>query len=286
MRRLMSSAAVAVILFAAGNVAAATAAKAPAKSVAAAQAGSKGATFASVTTQLPRNVRPTHYDLSFTPDADKMSFSASVKIAIEVVEPTATVTLQAADLAFVKAEIAGVGGATVKVDDEAQTASFTFGKVLPKGKYVLALDYTGKIYTATLGAKPVISAPFSLQEAAGVPAGSAAPNQVNWYPGGVQQMALHRATGQLYVLMHMGEFWSHKAGANEVWQLDLASHKVVKRMTVPGEPRMIAVTQEAAPHLVFAGEDETVYVYDLATGKQAWKLDHAGNGVITVAQAQ
>ena len=151
---------------------------------------------------------------------------------------------------------------------------------------IVMLSYTGKIYTATLGAKPVISAPFSLQEAAGVPAGSAAPNQVNWYPGGVQQMALHRATGQLYVLMHMGEFWSHKAGANEVWQLDLASHKVVKRMTVPGEPRMIAVTQEAAPHLVFAGEDETVYVYDLATGKQAWKLDHAGNGVITVAQAQ
>lgn len=151
---------------------------------------------------------------------------------------------------------------------------------------IVMLSYTGKVYTATLGAKPVIAAPFSLQEAAGVPAGSAAPNQVNWYPGGVQQMALHRATGQVYILMHMGEFWSHKAGASEVWQLDLASHKVVKRMAVPGEPRMIAVTQEAAPHLVFAGEDETVYVYDLATGKQAWKLDHAGNGVITVAQPQ
>ncbi|NMN06217.1 MULTISPECIES: amine dehydrogenase large subunit [unclassified Novosphingobium] len=151
---------------------------------------------------------------------------------------------------------------------------------------IVMLSYTGKIYTATLGAKPVISAPFSLQEAAGVPAGSSAPNLVNWYPGGVQQMALHVPTGQLYVLMHMGEFWSHKAGASEVWQLDLATRKVVKRMAVPGEPRMIAVTQEATPHLVFAGEDETVYVYDLATGKQAWKLDQAGNGVITVAQSQ
>jgi len=150
----MSSAAVAVILFAAGNVSAATAAKAQAKAkpaAVAAQAGSKGATFASVTTQLPRNVRPSHYDLSFTPDADKMAFSASVKIAIEVVEPTSTVTLQAADLAFSKAEIAGVGAAKVKVDDEAQTASFTFAKALPKGKYVLALDYTGKIYTQAAG---------------------------------------------------------------------------------------------------------------------------------------
>jgi len=154
MRRLMSSAAVAVILFAAGSASAATAAKAK-PAAAATQIGSKGATFATVTTQLPRNVRPSHYDLSFTPDADKMSFSARVKIAIEVVEPTATITLQAADLAFSKAEIAGVGAAPmagkVKVDDTAQTASFTFAKVLPKGKYVLALDYTGKIYTQAAG---------------------------------------------------------------------------------------------------------------------------------------
>ena len=149
MRRLMSSAAAAVILFAAGGASAATAAKP--KPVAAAPAGSKGATFATVTTQLPRNVRPSHYDLSFTPDADKMSFTASVKIAIEVVEPTATVTLQAADLAFSKVEITGVGAAKVKVDDEAQTASFTFAKPLPKGKYVLSIDYAGKIYTQAAG---------------------------------------------------------------------------------------------------------------------------------------
>lgn len=154
MRRLMSSAAVAVILFAAGGVSAAASGHLqvkPKPAAVAAQAGSKGATFATVTTQLPRAVRPTHYDLSFTPDADKMAFTASVKIAIEVVEPTATVTLQAADLAFSKAEIAGVGAAKVKVDDEAQTASFTFAKTLPKGKHVLALDYTGKIYTQAAG---------------------------------------------------------------------------------------------------------------------------------------
>jgi len=150
---------------------------------------------------------------------------------------------------------------------------------------MIMLSYTGKVYTATLGAKPVIAAPFSLQEAAGVAAGSTAPNTVNWYPGGVQQMALHPASGQLYVLMHMGEYWSHKAGASEVWQLDLATHKVVKRMAVPGEPRAIAVTQEATPHLITAGEDETVYIYDLATGKQAYKLDQAGGGIITVTPA-
>ena len=155
MRRLMSSAAAAVILFAAGGVCAATAAPAakakPTSVAAAAQTGSKGATFATVTTQLPRNVRPSHYDLAFTPDADKMTFTGKVKIAIEVAEPTATVTLQAADLTFDKAEIAGIGAAKIKVDEEAQTAAFTFGKTLPKGKYVLAIDYAGKIYTQAAG---------------------------------------------------------------------------------------------------------------------------------------
>ena len=58
------------------------------------------ATAAAVTTQLPRNVRPSRYDVAFTPDADKMSFVAKVKIAIEVVEPTSTIVLQAADLTF------------------------------------------------------------------------------------------------------------------------------------------------------------------------------------------
>jgi len=142
MRRLLSSTAAAVILLASGGASAA---------VSAAAAGSNGATFATVTTQLPRNVRPSHYDLAFTPDVDNLTFKAKVKISIEVVEPTATVTLQAADLTFDKAEIAGLGTAKVKVDDEAQTASFTFDKPLAKGRYVLSIDYAGKIYKQAAG---------------------------------------------------------------------------------------------------------------------------------------
>jgi aminopeptidase N len=147
----MSSTAVAVILFAAGSAFAAAPAAKTKPAPAAASAGSKGATFASVTTQLPRAVRPSHYDLAFTPDAGKLTFTAKVKISIDVVEPTATVTLQSADLTFSKAEIAGFGSAKVKVDDDAQTAAFTFDKPLPKGKYVLAIDYAGKIYKQAAG---------------------------------------------------------------------------------------------------------------------------------------
>ncbi|MBI1683388.1 M1 family metallopeptidase [Caulobacter hibisci] len=143
MRRLLSTAAAVALVFASGTVlAAGTPAGTP--------AGTKGATFASVTTQLPRSAYPTHYDLSFTPDAAKMSFTASVKITVEVTQPTATITLQAADLTFAKAAIDGKA-ATIKVDDEAQTAAFTVKAPLAKGKHVLVIDYAGQIYTQAAG---------------------------------------------------------------------------------------------------------------------------------------
>lgn len=145
MRRLLSSAAAAVLVFAAGSTLAATVA--PARSA---------VTAATVTTQLPRGVVPTHYDLAFTPDADKLSFTASVKIDIDVAAPTRTITLQAADLTFAKVEIAGPGGAKggaakVSVDAQAQTATFTFDKPVAKGAHVLAIDYSGKIYKQAAG---------------------------------------------------------------------------------------------------------------------------------------
>ncbi|MFT4251343.1 MAG: M1 family metallopeptidase, partial [Caulobacter sp.] len=143
MRRLLSTAAAVALLFASEAALAA-----PAQ--AGAPTGTRGATPATVTTQLPRNAHPTHYDLSFTPDAKTMSFTASVKIAIEVTAPTATITLQAADLTFAKATIDGKP-ATIKVDDEAQTAAFTVKAPLAKGRHVLAIDYAGKIYTQAAG---------------------------------------------------------------------------------------------------------------------------------------
>ncbi|WP_255367715.1 M1 family metallopeptidase [Caulobacter sp. UNC279MFTsu5.1] len=138
-----------MLVLAAGSALAATAAPAPAPTKSA-------ITAATVTTQLPRGVVPTHYDLAFTPDADALTFTASVRIDIDVAAPTRTITLQAADLTFAKAEIAGPGGAKggvakVSVDAEAQTATFTFDKPVAKGAHVLAIDYSGKIYKQAAG---------------------------------------------------------------------------------------------------------------------------------------
>jgi len=145
------------------------------------------------------------------------------------------------------------------------------------------LTYTGLVYTAKMGPSPTISEPVSIQAMAGVRAGETKPLEVNWYPGGGQPMALHRASGHLYVLMHMGEYWSHKAAGSEIWDLDLTTKKVVKRVPLADPAKSIEVTQDAAPKVIVAGESGTVHILDATSWDEKFKLEKAGGGVIAVA---
>src|SRR5665647_3509166 len=61
---------------------------------------------ARATTQLPRDVRPTHYDVALTPDAGHSTFAGTVTITLEVLNPTASITLNATDLAFTRVTLA------------------------------------------------------------------------------------------------------------------------------------------------------------------------------------
>ncbi len=158
---------------------------------------------------------------------------------------------------------------------------------------VVMMSYTGLITTAKLGATPKIEASFSIQEAAGLRKGETKPLDLNWYPGGRDQpIALHRASGHLYVLMHKGEFWSQKDGGEEIWDVDVAAHKVVRRMTVEGNPTVINVTQEMAPKLTLlaegasdgagAGAPGKLTVLDAATGAVRFAISDAGAGLVQV----
>ena len=62
-----------------------------------------------VTTQLPRTVRPVHYDVAIDPDPATLTYSGQVAIEIEVLQPTDRITLNAVDLKFRKV---GLSGAT------------------------------------------------------------------------------------------------------------------------------------------------------------------------------
>ena len=112
---------------------------------------------AQATSQLPRNASPTHYAVSLTPDAKASTFSATVTIALDVKQPTSTLTLNANELAFSSASIsAGPGqpaieAANIGIDAAAETASFTFARPLAPGHYQLHLAYTGKIGSQASG---------------------------------------------------------------------------------------------------------------------------------------
>lgn len=153
-----------------------------------------------------------------------------------------------------------------------------------KTKSTTFLTYTGQIYTARISATPVIAAPFSIQAAAGIRVGETKPLELNWYPGGRQPMALHRPTGHLFVLMHKGEYWSHKAPGDEVWQVDVAAKKVIKRFALKEPMGNIEVSQTEKPLLYMNGEKGEALVLDVATGEEKHKIEHAGGGTITVPE--
>ncbi|HET9048493.1 MAG TPA: M1 family metallopeptidase [Chiayiivirga sp.] len=110
---------------------------------------------AQVTTQLPRTVRPVHYTIEVTPHPDAMNFDGKVGIDIDVLEATDRIVLQAAQLRLAKASL--VPGnkpaidLSISLDAEHQTASFSPGTTLSPGKYVLNIEYSGKIGTQANG---------------------------------------------------------------------------------------------------------------------------------------
>ncbi|HEY0659877.1 MAG TPA: M1 family metallopeptidase [Lysobacter sp.] len=112
---------------------------------------------AQVTTQLPRNVRPTHYEVAVVPHAESLTFDGKAAITLDVLDPTASITLNAIDMTFANVQLkplSGKGkfdGPQVAVDAQAQTATFTFAQPLPVGSYRLSMDYTGKIGTQANG---------------------------------------------------------------------------------------------------------------------------------------
>ena len=108
-------------------------------------------------TQLPRTVRPAHYDITIEPDAAALTFHGTVAIAVDVLAPVESLTLNAIDMKFASVRLsdgkgkAVLAGPKITTDEAAQTATFAFGQSIPSGQYWLAIDYTGKIGTQATG---------------------------------------------------------------------------------------------------------------------------------------
>lgn len=114
------------------------------------------------TTQLPRTVRPTHYDIALVPNAQALTFAGKITIALDVLEPTPSITLNALDITIQSARLSRPSNTSgpsntsyaspkVTISDTEQTATFTFDKSLAIGSYRLAIEYQGKIGTQANG---------------------------------------------------------------------------------------------------------------------------------------
>lgn len=120
---------------------------------------------------------------------------------------------------------------------------------VPKSGLTLFVSYSGVVHPVKLGAKPVFETPWTLQEAAGLPPASTEEGTLAWRPGGRTPMALHVASGKLYVLMHAGEHWTQKKDGEEVWIVDIATHRVIRRAALKDPAAHVAVSQDDHPQL-------------------------------------
>jgi methylamine dehydrogenase heavy chain len=146
----------------------------------------------------------------------------------------------------------------------------------------LFLSYTGLIYPARLGARPSIDKPWSIQTAAGLPVATTGVQDLAWRPGGQRMLAWHKATNRLYVVMHVGAHWSQREPGTEVWVLDEASHKLIKRLQAPEPLNGIQISQDDAPLLYATSRSGNLYTLDPETGEQKVKGSIHAGGIVWV----
>jgi len=161
------------------------------------------------------------------------------------------------------------------------------------GKAVF-LSYSGLVYEAKLGAEPTVEKPWSIQQAAGYAVAGTGVQELAWRPGGSQEAAYHKASGKLFVLMHMGTYWTHKYGGTEVWVLDTNSKKLVSRFPLQPVPSSglgndrpplyanMGVSQDDHPLLYLLNGEGNDVVMDAATGEIKRKIEFAAGDMVWV----
>ncbi|HRO15340.1 MAG TPA: methylamine dehydrogenase (amicyanin) large subunit [Paracoccus sp. (in: a-proteobacteria)] len=106
-----------------------------------------------------------------------------------------------------------------------------------------------------------------------------------WRPGGWQQVAYHRPSDRIYLLVDQRDQWRHKTSSRYVVVVDAKSGERVAKLEMGHPIDSIALSQDADPLLYgLSTGDRTLYIYD-QNGKELRKVDQLGRGpqVLTVA---
>jgi methylamine dehydrogenase heavy chain len=100
----------------------------------------------------------------------------------------------------------------------------------------------------------------------------------HWRTGGLQHLAVHRASGRLFAIVHQGGPETHKDLGGEIWVYDLASHRKVGTIILRNKAGSIQVSQDPRP-LLFACslEANRLDVYDVTSSSYLRTVDSLGN---------
>ena len=95
--------------------------------------------------KLPKIVVPETYQIDITPNLDTLALTGTESIAIDVRQPTDSITLNQAGLKLASATLEDGAAATITLNEKAQTATLTFAKPVAAGAHTLKIAYSGPI---------------------------------------------------------------------------------------------------------------------------------------------
>jgi puromycin-sensitive aminopeptidase len=99
--------------------------------------------------RLSKNVRPSRYELTLTPDLAAYTFTGEETIEVKVLERTNTIDINAKELQIAQAIATKDDGtqldATITIDEDTELATLTFGGYLGAGDWKLFLRFSGTL---------------------------------------------------------------------------------------------------------------------------------------------
>lgn len=101
--------------------------------------------------RLGANARPTHYDITVTPNIEALTFAGQTTIDLTLAEASNQITLNATALEFTRVRLDDRLTPQISFNEEEQTATFTFERPVTAGAHRLSMAYTGAINTGAFG---------------------------------------------------------------------------------------------------------------------------------------
>jgi aminopeptidase N len=112
--------------------------------------------FGTTPGKLPKVVVPLSYDIQLKPNIEKLTFSGSETVILDVRKPVKTITLNVNTVTIASAKLLGAHGkieqdARVTIDPKEETATLAFDTELPPGQHQISVEFAGKINEAPMG---------------------------------------------------------------------------------------------------------------------------------------